>query len=318
MPKFDFKTKVEDALWAVEPIIPLGQLVFILAQAGVGKSLVVEDLAVHTVYEQPFCGFTTMFGDVLIVDQDTPTNVLAKRLIKFSKAFPGTPPHQLFVESMKGLTLSDGTLMTVINDHPTAVLTIIDSLHTVCGKLNPNYTSDMNVWAKVKSKCLRKNNTIIVNHHISEKADGSVEILMTGNTHSLAMGSSSILQQADSYYIVGASAENGITNRIYMRPVAKRLSIRSTPIIMQVLQPSEDSEKLDYFGDYVLNLSEVESDCLTLFREFPGDRTVKDTYDNMGQKHGIQSIRDALASLNQKGMLQLSRHKSNLFKYKLP
>lgn len=317
LPKFDFKTEILETKWSVEPILPLGQLVFMLAQAGVGKSLVVESLAVHVMHEVPFCGFETKFGDVLIIDQDTPTNVLTKRLLKFSKAFENQPKHQLFVESMRGYSLSDGTLMTIIQDHPTAVLTIVDSLHSVVGRLNPN-TSDMNILAKLKSHCLSDNNTIIFNHHISEKINFTVEQLMTDNPHSFSMGNSAIIQQADSYYIIGASSENGITNKIYIRPIAKRASIRSTPLILQILQPSPDTERLEFSGDYILNLDEVESDCLLLFKEYPSDRTVKEAYDDMGQKHGIGSIRKALSSLNQKGFLMLSRHKSNLFKYRIP
>lgn len=318
MPKFDFETQVEETKWAVEPIIPLGQLAIILAQAGVGKSLVVEDLAVHVIYEIPFCGFTTNFGDVLIVDQDTPEAVLTKRLIKFSKALGPEPKHQLFVESMKNFSLADGTLCTLIQDYKTVVLVIIDCLHSVVGRLNPNYTSDMNILARLKSQCLTPDKTILINHHISEKSPYTIEQLMTDNTHAMSMGNSAIIQQADSYYIIGASADNGLTNRLYVRPVAKRVSIRSTPLILQMVQPTEDSERLEFESDYVLNFDEVELDCLTLFKEFPSDRTVKNVYEDMGQKHGIDSIRKALASLQQKGLLLMSRHKSNLFKYRTP
>ncbi len=318
MSKFDFESQVAETKWAVEPIIPLGQLGIVLAQAGVGKSLVVEDLAVHTVYEIPFCGFTTNFGDVLIVDQDTPTNILTNRLIKFGKALGTEPKHRLFVESMKDYSLADRTLQAVIKDHETVVLVIIDSLHSVCGRLNPNSTTDMNLLAKLKHECLTDKLTILINHHISEKATHSVEQLMTENPHAMSMGNSAIIQQADSYYIIGATAQNGKTNKLFVRPVAKRVSIRSTPLILQMVQPSENSERLEFSGDFVLNFNDEELDCLTLFREQPSDRTVKEVYETMGHKHGEKSIREALASLSDKGLLVMSRHKSNLFRFRLP
>ena len=80
MPVFNFECEVKETTWLVEPIIPLGHLCVNLAQAGVGKSLLVESLAVHIVCGVPFCGFEIVEGDVLLIDQDTPQNVLYKRL----------------------------------------------------------------------------------------------------------------------------------------------------------------------------------------------------------------------------------------------
>lgn len=317
MPNFNFDTIVSETKWVVEPIFPLGQLGIILAQAGVGKSLIVESLAVHIVYEVPFCGFDTNFGDVLIIDQDTPTDILTRRLVKFGKGLGLEPKHQLFVETMKNYSLSDRTVHTIINKYPTACLVIIDSLHSICGKLNPNYTSDMNVLANLKRECLTSDKTILINHHISEKLSYTIEQLMTENSHTMSMGNSAIIQQADSYYIVGASAEDGLTNRLYIRPVAKRVSISPIPIVLQVIQLGENGERLEYEKEYILDLNEVELDCITLFKEYPADRTVKEAYEAMGQKHGIIAVRKSLASLQQKGMLLLSRHKSNLFKYRI-
>lgn len=208
--------------------------------------------------------------------------------------------------------------MSIIKDHPTCVLVIVDSLHSVCGRLNPNYTSDMNRLSKLKASCIDSQRSILINHHISEKSPFTVEQLMTDNTHAMAMGNSAIIQQADSYYVVGASAANGLTNKLYIRPVAKRESIRSTPLILQIVQPSDDSERLEFFGDYSLNMSNEELDCLTLFRENPSDRTVKEVYEDMGHKHGEKATRVALANLSDKALLAMSRHKSNLFKYRLP
>jgi hypothetical protein len=318
MPKFNFDSEIQESKWAVEPIIPLGQLVFLLAQAGVGKSLVAEDLAVHIVHEIPFCGFVTNYGDVLIIDQDTPTAVLSKRLIRFAKGLNSEPKHELFVETMRNFSLSDGTIMTAIKSHPSVVMVIIDSLHSVCGKFNPNSTGDMSSLARLKSTCLKEDRTILINHHISEKLNYSVEQLMTENSHTMSMGNSAIIQQADSYYIVGATAENGITNKIYLRPVAKRVSIRSTPLILQLLQTSEEGERMEFGGDYVLNLSDEEQDCLTLFKENPSDRTVKEVYEDIGHRHGEIAIRTALKTLTDKALLVMSRHRSNLFKYRLP
>jgi len=315
---FDFKTSVPEASWLVEPLIPAGQLGIILAQAGVGKSLLVENLAVNTVFGIPFCGFKSVEGDVLLIDQDTPTDTLHRRLLRFANAMGNEPKHKLFIESMSGYSLGNGTLASVINDHPTICLAVIDSLHSVCGRLNPNYTSDMNQWAVLKERCLRPGLSIIVNHHISQKWELSIDALMQGDPNRLAMGNSAITQQCDTYYIVGARAENGEAKQMYLRPVSRRTSIPLAPIVLKMISKSSNSEMLDYEGRYEPDLDQAEYDVMTLFAEQDIERTVKEVYEAMGQKHGIEKTRKALASLEVKGKLRLSRHKANLFKYRLP
>lgn len=322
MREFDFSTEIEETQWLVESLIPMGHLCLMLAQAGVGKSLVVESLAVHIASGVPFCGLKSLEGDVLILDQDTPQNVLQKRLIRFNHGLNNTtnsnqPKHKLFWESMRNYSLDNGTLITAINDYPSAILVIIDSLHSFCGRLNPN-TSDMAILAKVKSKCLTKDKTILFNHHISQKKDASIEELMSGETNSLAMGYSGIMQQTDSYYIVGATAVDGRTDRIYVRPVSKRVSIARHPFILRLTQPSDQAEVISYESTYEPDLSESELDIMTLFREQTIERTVQETYDAMGHKFSIIVTRKALAHLEKEGKLLISRHKSNLFKYRLP
>lgn len=317
MREFDFSTQVEDTKWLIDKLVPIGHLCFVLAQAGVGKSLLVEAMAMSLIYGVPFGDLSVQEGDVLIIDQDTPEATLTKRILRLSSPMKGERKHKLFVESMRGYSLSDRTLQTVIGDYPTAVLTIIDSLHAVCGKINPNYTTDMSVLAKLKAKCINAHNTIIFNHHISQKEQLSVDALMTGDPGHLAMGSSTIIQQADTYYIVGASADAGVTNRLYIRPVSKRVSIPTKPIILRLV-PVDNGESIEYDGYYETGLSEAEQDVLTLFREQNSERTVKETYEAMGHRHGEIAVRQALSILDQKGLLLMSKHKSNLFKYRMP
>lgn len=317
MSEFDFTVDTKETGWLVKDMIPISHLCIVLAQAGVGKSLLVESLAVHMIYNCRFCELDTAFGDVLIVDQDTPENVITKRLLKFGKAIGGERYHKLYLESMKGYSLSDQSLFKIIKSYQKSNLAIIDSLHSVLGGLNPNRTSDMCRLATLKKECINEHNTIIINHHISEKVSASVTELMLGDPHKLAMGNSAIIQQADTYFIVGATAENGITDRIYIRAVSKRVSIPLKPMVLRVVQ-SGDGEKIVFDGYYEPDLDEAEKDVITLFREEEKERTVKEVYDAMGHKHGEVKTREALAILEKKGLLLLSRYKSNLFKYRLP
>jgi RecA-family ATPase len=315
--QFNFDVEIPDTTWLVDGLIPMGHMCFLLAKAGVGKSLILECLGIHVIHARPFADKRTIEGDVLIIDQDSPTNVLSKRLIKFNAAMGDKPKHTLFVKSMKDYKLSDSTLTTVINDYPSAVLVLIDSLHSVCGKLNPNYTSDMNTLAVMKSKVMSKNRTIIFTHHISQHEDSTLDTLMTGDTGHLAMGNSAIIQQADSYYIIGATANNGMTDRLYMRPVAKRESIPSKPVILRLIQV-DNGEKMIYDGMYTEDMDSVQKDVITLFREQGTERTVKEIYEAMGHRHGETAVRKALASLDDAGKILMSKGQSNLFKYRLP
>lgn len=318
MAKYNFNHKAEETKWLIDKLVPAGHLCFVLAQAGVGKSLWVEAMAISIIYGIPFGDFKTVEGDVLLIDQDTPITTLDKRLLRFGTALGlGEPKHNLILESMAGYSLSDRTLQTVISDHPEAVLTIVDSLHSVCGKLNPNYTTDMSVLAKLKSTCINSHNTIIFNHHISQKEDLSVDVLMNGDTARLAMGSSTIIQQADTYYIIGATVVDGKTERIFVRPVSKRVSIPGKPSIFRLV-PTDNGELMEYDGVYEGGMADEEVDVMTLFREANIDRTVKEIYEAMGHRHGETTIREALTVLDKKGMLVMSRHKANLFKYRLP
>lgn len=317
MAEFNFQKQPPPKSWTVEPLIPDKQLGVLLAQAGTGKSLLAENLAVCVAHGVPFCGFRTVEGDALLIDQDTPTDTLDARLLAFGQALQVEQKYKLFVESMKGYALGNGTLISAICDHPTVRLVVIDCLHSVCGRLNPNYTSDMNLWAKVKERCLNDHNSILLVHHISQKWELDIQALMQGEANRLAMGSSAIIQQADSYYVVGSREREGRVDKLYARPVSKRVSIPLDPIVLRVL-PTEYGELIEYEGMYEPDLDDSEYDIMTLFKEQQLERTVKEVYEAMGHKHGEKKVRQALSSLETQNKLSISRHRANLFKYRLP
>jgi len=317
MSEFDFNIEQKESKWLVDKLIPLGQLCIILAQAGVGKSLLINSLAISIIHDMPYADLDVVGGNVLIIDQDTPTDVLNRRLKKWNDGMSTKAKYKLFVESMNEYSLDNGTLMAIVKDYaPMCSLIIIDCLHTVLGKLNPNYIADMNYLSTMKKKCLNGNCTILVNHHISQKERIKLEDLMQGDTAHLAMGSSAIIQQADSYYILGASAIEGRAERLFIRPVSKRVSIPTNPIILRLLQV-DGGEKLYYDGYYEIGLEQVENHVLMLFREQNIERGVKEIYEAMNHRHGEKALRTALDSLEEKGYLMMSKGRSNLFKYRL-
>lgn len=319
MPKsFDCDVALPETKWLVKDLVPLGHLCVLLAQSGAGKSFVLEALALHVAYKKDFCEFETSFGDVLIIDQDTPTDVLKSRLIRMSKTLGQKAANRIELASMEDYSLSNYTrLVNMIND-VNAKLVIIDSLHSLCGGLNPNSTSDMSVWAHIKSKCLNEDRTIIVSHHITEHLELSLADMMDGNKHISGMGNSTIKQQTDTEYILASTIEDGRIGKIYLRPVAKRRAISQKPVCMRLIEPDDEKMIVEFNGYWEADLSEVEQDCMLLITETNMEFSIKEVRDKMGNKYGEKAIRESLVSLERKGRLVMSRHKSNLFKYRLP
>jgi len=316
---FDFDPQVEEAHWLVDGFLPLGHLIVLFAQSGAGKSYILESLACHVAFNKDFCGFATQGGAVHIIDQDTPTNELQKRMLRFGKTLGGgeNPKDNLYLSSMEGYSLSDGTLIQAINKHDSK-LTIIDSLHSVCGYYNPNHTKDMSILARVKAKCLTKDRTIIISHHITEKITYSLGDLMDSNSHITMMGSSAIMQQADTGLILGSHLVDNLIDKLYIRAIAKRQAIRKPPLTIKLIEPNEEQIITEFVGYYEAGYSEVEQDILLLFEATPMEYTIKQIDEAMGHKHGLNKLRQGASGLEEKGKLVLSRHKANLFKYRLP
>lgn len=317
MPAFEFNQDIADEHWLVKNLIPLGHLCTLLAQSGSGKSFLIEGLAVHVVYGIDFCGLETTAGDALIIDQDTPTPVLNKRIVRMAKVLGSQAKNKLYIESMKGYSLDSNKLPGIISNYNPR-LVIIDSLHSLCGsRLNPNSTKDMSIWAKVKSQCLTEDRTIIVSHHITEKLSYTIDQLMSKDNHISGMGNSAIKQQADTEFILASSLNDNRIDKIYLRAIAKRQTIPERPVVIRMFEP-DDTCQFEFGGYYEADLTECETDVLLLFRERQQEFTIKEVYESMGHKYGENKVREALTKLDKKSILAMGHYKSNLFKYRMP
>lgn len=321
MTSFDFDTKPGEVSWVIEGLLPASQLVIMLAQAGVGKSLLAEYLAVCVVCGADFCGFKTRESDVLLIDQDTSPDRLAVRLVKFKQGIHTNKKKELFVESMQNHFLKKDMIQLILS-HPTAKLVIIDSLISVCGNCRVNSNEDMSILAAIKQACLIDDRTILINHHISEKKELPVVYLMQEDPHQFSMAASAIIQLADSYYIVGADAQNGTTEKIYLRPISKRVPIKEKTMILKI-SPVDNGERIDYLSAYAPDLTDQELDVISFFQvkgtsEQRHFATVKEVYDLMGHRHSEVDVRKALNELHKKGLLLLTRTSHNLFQFHLP
>lgn len=316
--KFEFGREVEPPRWLVKDLIPLGHLCLLLAQSGVGKSFLGEGLAMHIASNRPFCGLEIQAGNVYIIDQDTPTNVLQSRLNRFSAGLGTVPEFKLEYDSMQGLSLDDGSLIQSINNHPDATFILIDSMHSICGKLDPNSTQGMSIWARVKAECLRPDCTIMIVHHLSEKMDSSLADLMNPTLHMSGMGNSVIKQQADTEYILGSDTSNGTINRLCLRCNPKRQAISMQGPVFLMEEPDEKQLIFEFGGYYDPSITEIEADVLLLMQANPSrDHTVKEIKDKAGNKWGETAIRKALTSLEKRKRVNMGRATHNMFRYSL-
>ena len=282
------------------------------------NSFFAESIAVCVAHGKPFLGAEVIDGDVVIIDQDTPDKTLKRRLAAMSKAMGCEKKHEIHIHSMDGLSLKD-TLLTVIKQHPAAVLILIDSLNSVSVGLDSNSTNDMSRLSTLKKECLRPNRTIMITHHISQHADITLEDLMTGDPAGLAMGSSVLIQQADSYYIIGSPGnKNGKMSTLCVRPVAKRQPIGYGPVILDFHDDEETGMWFDYRGEYVVTENECQEDILLLFSHDGKDRTVREIYNDMREKWGMIKVRDELRELAHQNKLSERKEKTNAFVYRLP
>lgn len=300
--------------WLVDDLIPLNSLSFVISQAGVGKSWLVEYLATCVSYNKRFLDMKTMNGDVLVIDQDTPTDVLHTRFKKFIGNRP--TKNKLFVESMKGYTISDKLVDMINDDYKNCKLVIIDSLHSISGHINVNDTQEMGKLSILKQNILTdlsRDVSLVVTHHTSEKVIATLDETMTSQTFGLfTMGSSIINQVADNIFLLASPERGRRLRRLYVRPVAKRFDIKTDPIKTTLIESNSEL----YFkneGAYEKE-DEVEKRIFEILKKTHKDLTVKEIYDDIGL-YGINQIRETLRKMISERKVKYYIGSHNLHKF---
>jgi RecA-family ATPase len=266
---YNFNNPIKQRRWVVDGFIPANSLVPFIAKESAGKSFFVEALAVALIHGSRFLGRKTQASNVLLIDQDTPEETLHIRLNAFKNAIT-TPQVRKLYQVTEQVSLDDGSLIRKINENKQAKVIIIDSLHSVCGELNPNTTSDMYVLSELKRKVLNNGRTIIFTHHISTHNLLKVDEMMTTETiGNLSMGSSAILQQADTYFVLG-SKTNSDLEKLYVRPVQKRVPLKIKPFVVK-LEDDKVKKKMKFVfdSDYAEKIPffEPDKDVLCVLKE---------------------------------------------------
>ena len=322
MKSFDFDKKVEPVVWDVDGLIASDTLSFVVAKARAGKSFLVEYLAVCFVHGHDFLGMKVEPHSVLLIDQDTPEDVLDRRLLAFGNYMKKRNvrlKRKLYVESMKGYSLSDGSLIEKITEQDNVSVVIIDSLNSVSGKLDVNRTRDMSVLSRLKKTTIGEGKTLVIVHHISEHVNITPdEIMTTVDANRLTMGNSVINQQADTLFYLGNKSKSKLES-LLVRPVPKRVNLDVEPFIARLVEKTNSMHFVmnGLYENMRRPQFEIDKDILRLFKKDPERRKTYDVFYDMGSKHGINAVRASLKRLVQSKLLIEHKVHKKLFTYEL-
>lgn len=309
--------------WLVNSLIPLNALIDCLGKANTGKSFLVESLIASVIHDKPFLGYKVNGGNVLLIDQDTPNMVLIHRLDKFNNFYVDEPKYNLYLESMKNYSLSDNSLIRIINEYFNIKLVVIDSLHSVCGGLDTNNQGDMINISKLKMFCLRNDMTIMFTHHVSEHLECGINEMMTiTDINKFTMGSSVINQQSDIIMLLASSNEKKLS-KIYVRMIGKRFLINKPPFIAVL---NENKKNLSFIrkrynlkGSGILS-TEIEKEVLSAIKKLNSRGkliSVRDLYEETGHFFNKSALQLSFKNLEKMKKIDISRSKNNFYRVKI-
>jgi len=301
----------ERTSWLVKDFIPLGGYCLFASQPGVGKSYLLEALAVDVAYGRSFLGMDTLGGDVLLVDEDSDPPVARARLARFCGS--DKPKHQLFVWIGEGFRITDGQthgLKSLIRRpaYKNVKLVIIDSLAGVVGgKSNLDNTKDSSAITEFLMELCSPDRAIVVVHHISTKHNLSVSEAMTcDNPDRLVMNNTRLVSSSQGYYVLASPTKGGKLEELFVRPVMRRVLLGKPFSASLCENGSGDYFKLNgaVFQTASGDLGKSERRILS---EFPldGETTVKSLDDQMDGFFHTNTLRTHLDALEDKGYIEV-------------
>lgn len=315
---FNPNTNYNHVKWLVKDLIPLGHTALAIAKPSAGKSFVVESLAVSVAHNMPFLGFETKHGNVLIIDEDTPTDTINRRLSKFVKYYEDQKDeddkkkknHTIFLKSMEGNTIKD--IPKIIDCYPDIRLVIIDCLVSVTGgDLDLDKTLHATAVGNFMQSIKRKDRTIIITHHITTKSNLSAEeIINSPNPQSLSMNNTRIISSCDSLYVLASPEGNSKLESIVIRPVSRRATI-SIKTFTALLHESDDTMHFEYSGIVNLKakLTKEETVAINFFETIGEELTVKEVIVKGAEYFSPEIARKTLKTLEEKEYLEMTRRK---------
>jgi hypothetical protein len=302
--------------WLVKDLLPQGHSILGVGLPGTLKSWFVDGLAVHIAGGKDFLGLPVNHGPVILIDEDTPSDELYRRLKRLAEGL-GLSSVDLPIEvhSMENIDLNDDESLQELIDEVTRikpVLVILDCLSKVMGSdFNENTTRDANVAGSVWNRLKSTGATIFSTHHLN-KREGDIATDFV----KLSSGSHAIVANSDTAF--GIEFGQHDPTRFNVTPKERRckLGIRE-PFGIELEEDVEGSWARLKRIEFARQLSILAKDIYGIFRGEGEDKslTANDVKSRLAGAASDSDMRDALSELEERGLLKHKRGGHNRYEY---
>ena len=309
--------------WLVQGLIPKGHCVLILGTPHAGKSWFLEQVGACVSTGSNLFGvdgFTTRRLPVILIDEDTPTDVLESRLRrlglkhlslkgKTSFLIRHQGENSIFdIWSMTGFRLQDNrALIEAIQEYGDCLI-LLDSLLTISGTHSLNRTETA-LWLAEEWKKLRsKGATILIAHHTSLKKIGTE---MT----SASMGNTQLIAQSDT--VLGIERiQPEKPARFKVTPKSRRVALSVTDPFFLELQETRQWVQLSLMDHSPEKSYGSDIRILPLFIN-DQNRSVKEIWEQVKEDLSLFAVRSSMHRLESEGCLIRGTEAHNRFTYHL-
>ena len=315
---------VEDAKpveWVVPGLVPAGLTTLIASPAGSGKSWLLEHMAVQVARGEDVARHFAVGapGPVLLVDQDTPQDVLAQRLDALA---PGMD-IPVFVESQLGIALDTregvARLQALVARYQ-PVLVVLETLDTLTSPdFRENYAENVNaLFASLKAMQSAYACAMAITHHLRKPGQQG------GDPISLIRGSSALPARADVVFALQHhSVGHGDEHCFLVQPFPKRVQV-APPFRLKLETDNEGGQlrraTLRWQGEWEpsmpTKLLEGVQEVEGLIDDRPAEgSTVNEIKEAAGGYLSDRDIREILRFLEQRGRVRKGVEAHNRFRF---
>ncbi|MDA0263708.1 MAG: AAA family ATPase [Chloroflexi bacterium] len=319
----DFLSQSKETEWLVDRLIPGNSKILIAAPPGHGKSWTLEALAISVNSGQPFLNKYALdqAESVALLDQDTPSDILADRMRALS--FDRPAPY-IRVFSQEGLyidTVRDTNRLIQYLEEIQPKLVILETLETITSdKFDENRAKDIDRLFKNLSLIQKEFQcAVVLSHHLGKGRQGTE----SGNR---IRGSSALLARVDVAYTLQRLSGSNATRQFLIQPIPKR--VQTVPGFLCELLTEENEGKLvaaemRWVVDWTTNLDPALADGRTMVLDLLRDRareglTVNEAVQVSGGYFGDRETREILRSLLEEGLITRAVEAHGRFRFWLP
>lgn len=291
----------------VDGLILQGHTILLGGFQGSAKSWFAEGLAVCVSYGEPFLGLKTTEGKVILIDQDSPIDVLSERLERLARGL-GRDPNcpNLTAYGQEGFSLDSDLWIAKIRKEvkeSNVSLIILDALISSLGKYSLNdMTEPRQRWGKMKLGA-----TLVIVHHLGKKGE-RVEVSFAD----ALLGSIIPMIATDTAY-----SFRGKAWPFNVKEEKQKHTLKVKDFSIDLLEDEAKTWAKLEIGPPKVELTETQRLIMPLFYEEKGKLTVKAVDDTLAGDAGINKIRDALHELEHLGVLIKGKQPHNRYTYRM-